>query len=95
MEASWWWSIIFAVNYANLIRQSVWDTRQWRKEWRVVKYTSPASYYLKAGFVKWQSKHPERNAATIMSESANFLSLCISENAYLVITKTVDIEQVL
>ena len=51
------------------------------------KDTSPASYYFKAGFVKWQSKHPERNAAAIISESANFLSLCISENAYLVITK--------
>lgn len=37
--------------------------------------------------MKRQSKHPERNAATVISESANFLSLCISENAYLVITK--------
>ena len=55
--------------------------------WRVAKNASPASYYQKAGFVKWQHKHPERNAAAIISESANFLSLCISENAYLVITK--------
>lgn len=56
-----------------------------RGEGRVAE--SPASYHLKGSFGKWQSKHPERSAATIISESANFLSLCISQNAYLVITK--------